>query len=53
MDGSGLLTVDRLRQEQVDGVLDRLFSLTKNRAAASGPECGTHPFAVAVLGRVT
>jgi geranylgeranyl diphosphate synthase, type II len=38
MDGSGLLAVDQLRQAQVDGVLDRFFSLAKNRAAAFGPE---------------
>ena len=38
MDGSGLLGVDQLRQAQVDGVLDRFFSLAKNRAAAFGPE---------------
>jgi geranylgeranyl diphosphate synthase, type II len=38
MDGSDLLAVDQLRQEQVDGVLDRFFSLAKNRAAAFGPE---------------
>jgi hypothetical protein len=30
MDGSGLLAVDQLRQAQVDGVLDRFFSLAKN-----------------------
>ena len=38
MDGSHLLGVDRARQAQVDGVLDRFFSLAKNRAAAFGPE---------------
>jgi geranylgeranyl diphosphate synthase, type II len=38
MDGSGLLGVDQLRQAQVDGVLDRFFSLAKNRASAFGPE---------------
>jgi geranylgeranyl diphosphate synthase, type II len=38
MDGSGLLAVAQLRQAQVDGVLDRFFSLAKNRAAAFGPE---------------
>jgi geranylgeranyl diphosphate synthase type II len=38
MDGSGLLAVDQLRQARVDGVLDRFFSLAKNRAAAFGPE---------------
>jgi geranylgeranyl diphosphate synthase, type II len=40
MDGSGLLRVDQLRQAQVDGVLDRFFSLAKNRAAAFGPKYG-------------
>jgi geranylgeranyl diphosphate synthase type II len=38
MDGSDLLAVDHRRQELVDGVLDRFFSLAKNRAAAFGPE---------------
>jgi geranylgeranyl diphosphate synthase type II len=38
MDGSGLLAIDQLRQAQVDGVLDRFFSLAKNRAAAFGPD---------------
>jgi geranylgeranyl diphosphate synthase type II len=38
MDGSDLLAVDQQRQAQVDGVLDRFFSLAKNRAAAFGPE---------------
>src|ERR1700710_2225373 len=38
MDGSGLLALNALRQAQVDGVLDRFFSLAKNRAAAFGPE---------------
>jgi geranylgeranyl diphosphate synthase type II len=38
MDGSGLLGVDQQRQAQVDGVLDRFFSLAKNRASAFGPE---------------
>jgi geranylgeranyl diphosphate synthase, type II len=38
MDGSGLLGVDQQRQAQVDGVLDRFFSLAKNRAAAFGPD---------------
>jgi len=38
MDGSGLLGVDQQRQAHVDGVLDRFFSLAKNRASAFGPE---------------
>jgi geranylgeranyl diphosphate synthase type II len=38
MDGSDLLAVEQLRQAQVDGVLDRFFSLAKNRASAFGPE---------------
>src|ERR1700710_3058159 len=38
MNGSDLLAVDQLRQAQVDGVLDRFFSLAKNRAAPFGPE---------------
>ena len=38
MDGSDLLAVDQQRQAQVDGVLDRFFSLAKNRAAAFGEE---------------
>jgi geranylgeranyl diphosphate synthase type II len=38
MDGFDLLAVDQQRQVQVDGVLDRFFSLAKNRAAAFGPE---------------
>jgi hypothetical protein len=36
MDGSGLLAVDQLEQAQVDGVLDRPFSLAKIVAAAPG-----------------
>jgi geranylgeranyl diphosphate synthase type II len=46
MDGSDLLAVDHHRQELVDGVLDRFFSLAKNRASAFGPE-------YVQLGRVT
>jgi geranylgeranyl diphosphate synthase type II len=38
MDASDLLAVAGARQAQVDGVLDRFFSLAKNRAAAFGPE---------------
>ena len=38
MDGLPLLSADQQRQAQVDGVLDRFFSLAKNRAAAFGPE---------------
>jgi geranylgeranyl diphosphate synthase type II len=38
MDGSDLLAVDQLRQAHVDGVLDRFFSLAKNRATAFGPD---------------
>src|ERR1700710_1123793 len=38
MNGSDLLAVDQQRQAQVDGVLDRFFSLAKNRAAAFGPD---------------
>jgi geranylgeranyl diphosphate synthase type II len=38
MDGSDLLAVEQLRQAQVDGVLDRFFSLAKNRASAFGAE---------------
>jgi geranylgeranyl diphosphate synthase type II len=38
MDASDLLAVAQQRQAQVDGVLDRFFSLAKNRAAAFGPE---------------
>ncbi|PRY68043.1 geranylgeranyl diphosphate synthase type II [Glaciihabitans tibetensis] len=38
MNGSGLRTVAQQRQAQVDGVLNRFFSLAKNRAAAFGPE---------------
>ena len=38
MDGAGLLTVARERQEQVDAVLGRFFSLAKKRAEALGPE---------------
>jgi geranylgeranyl diphosphate synthase type II len=38
MDGSNLRTVAQLRQAQVDGVLDRFFSLAKNRAESFGPE---------------
>ncbi|WP_307852539.1 polyprenyl synthetase family protein [Glaciihabitans sp. dw_435] len=38
MDGSGLLTVAQQRQAQVDGVLERFFSLAKNRAVPFGPE---------------
>jgi hypothetical protein len=43
MDGSGLLAVDRLRQAQVDGVLDRFFSLANDEPLS---------IADAVLGRV-
>jgi geranylgeranyl diphosphate synthase type II len=38
MEGSDLLAVAQQRQAQVDGVLDRFFSLAKNRASAFGPE---------------
>ncbi len=38
MDGSGLLDLSRERQKQVDAVLTRFFSLSKNRAAAFGPQ---------------
>jgi geranylgeranyl diphosphate synthase type II len=38
VNGSGLRTVAQQRQAQVDGVLNRFFSLAKNRAAAFGPE---------------
>src|SRR6195952_2507045 len=38
MNGSDLLAVDQLRQSQVDGVLDRFFSLAKNRASAFGTD---------------
>ncbi|NEM91864.1 polyprenyl synthetase family protein [Galbitalea soli] len=38
MNGSDLLAVAQQRQAQVDGVLDRFFSLAKNRASAFGPE---------------
>jgi geranylgeranyl diphosphate synthase type II len=38
VNGSGLRTIAQQRQAQVDGVLDRFFSLAKNRAAAFGPE---------------
>ncbi|MDQ1547163.1 MAG: hypothetical protein QOH69_2067 [Actinomycetota bacterium] len=36
MDGSGLLAVDQLSQAQVDGVLDRPFSLAKIGPVARG-----------------
>ena len=38
MDGYDLLTVAQQRQAQVDGVLERFFSLSKNRASAFGAE---------------
>jgi geranylgeranyl diphosphate synthase type II len=38
VDGSGLKTVAQQRQAQVDGVLERFFSLAKNRAEAFGPQ---------------
>jgi geranylgeranyl diphosphate synthase type II len=38
MEGSDLLAVAQQRQAQVDGVLDRFFSLAKNRASAFGQE---------------
>jgi geranylgeranyl diphosphate synthase type II len=38
VNGSGLRTVAQQRQAQVDSVLNRFFSLAKNRAAAFGPE---------------
>jgi hypothetical protein len=37
MDGFDLLAVDQQRQVQVDGLLDRFFSLAKNRTSAFGP----------------
>jgi geranylgeranyl diphosphate synthase type II len=56
MDGFDLLANDQRRQVQVDGVLDRFFSLAKNRASAFGPAhvepWKLHPVADAVLGRV-
>lgn len=38
MEGSDLLAIALERQVQVDGVLDRFFSLAKNRASAFGPD---------------
>jgi geranylgeranyl diphosphate synthase type II len=38
VDGSDLRTVAQQRQAQVDGVLERFFSLAKNRATPLGPE---------------
>jgi geranylgeranyl diphosphate synthase, type II len=38
MDGSGLLGVSKETQLQVDAVLARFFTLSKNRAAAFGPQ---------------
>ena len=38
MDRSGLLPLSAERQGQVDAVLARFFSLSKNRAAAFGPQ---------------
>jgi geranylgeranyl diphosphate synthase type II len=38
MDGADLLAVALERQAQVDGVLDRFFSLAKNRASAFGTD---------------
>ena len=38
MDGSDLLSVSLARQAQVDVVLERFFSLAKNRAAAFGEQ---------------
>ena len=38
MDGSDLISVSLARQAQVDVVLDRFFSLAKNRAAAFGEQ---------------
>lgn len=38
MNAPDLRTVAQQRQAQVDGVLDRFFSLAKNRAEAFGPE---------------
>jgi geranylgeranyl diphosphate synthase, type II len=56
MDGFDLLANDQRRQVQVDGLLDRFFSLAKNRSSAFGPAHveprKLHPVADAVLGRV-
>lgn len=38
MDSSGLLALSQERQLQVDAVLARFFTLSKNRAAAFGPQ---------------
>ncbi len=38
MDSAGLLALSVERQQQVDAVLARFFSLAKNRAAAFGPQ---------------
>jgi geranylgeranyl diphosphate synthase type II len=38
MDGSDLLAIAQVRQAQVDSVLERFFSLAKNRASAFGAE---------------
>lgn len=38
MESHDLLATVKVRQAQVDGVLERFFSLSKNRAAAFGPE---------------
>jgi geranylgeranyl diphosphate synthase type II len=38
MEGADVLAMDQQRQAQVDGVLDRFFSLAKNRATSFGHE---------------